>query len=214
MPSLLLAELAQAVWPTRAWRWLSLAFGAAGLLAHTIFLLMQRPTLAMPYGSLLLLAWVLAVFYLYGSIHHRRLAWAVFVLPMVLGLVIFAGQFAPGERNDPPTWLAALTGDRFWGTMHGSLVLFAGVGVCVGAIASVMYLVQAHRLRIKSTGRDSFRLLSLERLETMNRRAISTAFPLLTVGLLLGAALGYQKLGTTGPLVDAESAGHRRLVAR
>lgn len=203
----LLAELAQAVWPSRVWRWMSLTFGSAGLLAHTIFLLTNRPTLAMPYGSLLLLAWVLAVFYLYGSMHHRRLAWAVFVLPLVLGLVIFAGQFAPGELNDPPTWLAALTGHRFWGTMHGSLVLLAGVGVCVGAIASVMYLVQAHRLRIKSTGGDGFRLLSLERLELMNRRAISAAFPLLTVGLLLGAALGYQKLGTTGPWLTPKVLG-------
>src|SRR5262245_14014263 len=84
----LLAELAQAAWPTRAWRWLGIVFGTAGLLAHSIFLYVKRPNLAMPFGSLLLLAWVLAVFYLYGSIHHRRLAWAVFVLPLVLGLVI------------------------------------------------------------------------------------------------------------------------------
>ena len=33
------------------------------------------------------------------------------------------------------------------------------------------------------------RLLSLERLESMNRRAINWAFPLLTVGLLLGVAI-------------------------
>ncbi len=31
------------------------------------------------------------------------------------------------------------------------------------------------------------KLLSLERLERMNRRAVNNAFPLLTVGLLLGA---------------------------
>lgn len=191
----LLAELAQAMWPTRAWRWLSLAFGSAGLLAHSVFLYVKRPTLAMPYGSLLLLAWVLAVFYLYGSIHHRRLAWAVFVLPLVLALVILAGQFAAGESIESLSWMASINGHRFWGSVHGTLVLLAGVGVCVGAIASVMYLVQAHRLRVKSTASGGFRLLSLERLEAMNRRAINAAFPLLTVGLLLGAALGYQKVG-------------------
>ena len=36
---------------------------------------------------MLAVAWVLAVFYLYGSLHHTRLAWAVFVLPVVIGLV-------------------------------------------------------------------------------------------------------------------------------
>jgi ABC-type transport system involved in cytochrome c biogenesis permease subunit len=79
--------------------------------------------------------------------------------------------------------------------------------VCVGAIASVMYLVQSHRLRRKSPGTGGLRLLSLERLETMNRRAISAAFPLLTVGLLVGAALGYQRLGTTGPWLTPKVLG-------
>lgn len=203
----LVTELAQAYWPSKAWRWASLLFGTAGLLAHSIFLLLKRPTLAMPYGSLLLLAWILAVFYLYGSVHHRRLAWAIFVLPVVLGLVILAGQFAPGEPTAPPGWLTALTGQRFWGTLHGTLVLLAGVGVCVGAIASVMYLVQTHRLRMKSPGAGGFRLLSLERLEAMNRRAINAAFPMLTVGLLVGAALGYQMLGSTGPWMTPKVLG-------
>jgi len=203
----LLAELAQAAWPTRAWRWVSLLLGAAGLLAQSIFLYLKRPNLAMPFGSLLLLAWVLAVFYLYGSVHHRRLAWAVFVLPLVLGLVILANQFSPGEPVDPASWLASITSHHFWGTLHGSLVLLAGVGVCVGAIASVMYLVQAHHLRVKSTPSSAFRLLSLERLETMNRRAINAAFPLLTIGLLLGAVLGYQKVGATGPWMTPKVLG-------
>jgi ABC-type transport system involved in cytochrome c biogenesis permease subunit len=49
-----------------------------------------------------------------------------------------------------------------------------------------MYLVQARRLRMKRNPLGGVRLLSLERLEMMNRRAINWAFPLLTVGLLLG----------------------------
>ena len=50
-----------------------------------------------------------------------------------------------------------------------------------------MYLVQARRLRQKLNPFGGVRLLSLERLETMNRRAINWAFPLLTAGLLVGA---------------------------
>src|SRR5207247_867933 len=150
------------------------------------------PTIQSQYGSLLFLAWVLAVFYLYGTIHHRRAAWAVFVLPLVLGLVVLAGYFAPDPGTAPPPWserFAALSGERFWGAIHGVLILLASVGVSVGFLASVMYLMQAHRLRTKTPPAAGMRLLSLERLEEMNRRAVNTAFPLLTVGLLVGVVL-------------------------
>lgn len=185
-------ELARLVRPRPALRAVALLFGFAGLFAHTVFLTAQRPTLQSPYGSLLFLAWVLAVFYLYGTVHHRRFAWAVFVLPLVIGLIVLAGYFAPEPGVTPPPWsdrLAALTGERFWGGVHGVLILLAAVGVSVGFVASVMYLLQARRLRNKVAPFSGLRLLSLERLEEMNRRAVNVAFPLLTVGLIVGVVL-------------------------
>src|SRR4051812_34872506 len=77
-----LLELARIAWPGRGWRVAGVAFGIAGLFAHTVYLAYHEASLAAPYWSLLLLAWVLALFYLYGSL-HRRQAWAVFVLPVV-----------------------------------------------------------------------------------------------------------------------------------
>src|SRR5262249_28789636 len=73
--------------------------------------------------------------------------------------------------------------------VHGVLLLLASVGVCVGFVASVMFLVQARRLKAKMLPGHGLRLLSLERLETMNRRAVLLAFPLLTAGLLVGVGL-------------------------
>ncbi len=140
-----------------------------------------------PIGWMILLAWVLAVFYLYGSIHYRQLAWGVFVLPLVLGLVGLSALAGPRADPLPPA------NDRFWGFLHVSLLLLAAVGVCVGFLASVMYLVQAHRLRTKTTPHHGLRLLSLERLENMNRRAVDLAFPLLTAGLVIGLFLMLQK---------------------
>jgi ABC-type transport system involved in cytochrome c biogenesis permease subunit len=191
--------------PRPVLRLLSLGFGAAGLIAQTLYLGVWRPPLSWQFGWMLLLAWILAIFYLYGTLHHPRRAWGVFVLPLVLGLVGFA---ALSDR--PP-----LDGDRLfdfedknlWGWAHAGLLFLAGVGVSVGFVASLMYLVQAWRLRTKKLPGHGLRLPSLERLEAMNRRAIILAFPLLTAGMLIGAVLLFssadQLAGWTDPRVLA-----------
>lgn len=183
-------ELARLYWPRPLLRPLALAFGVAGFVAHSLYVLVQRPELSSPAGSLLLLAWVLAVFYLYGAVHYRRLAWSVFVLPPLIGVVALADRLARhGGQPAGLSWLRYLSGDHFWGATHGTLLLLAAVGVSVGFVASVMYLVQAARLRAKMLPNRGAKMLSLERLEEMNRRGINAAFPLLSAGLLLGVAL-------------------------
>jgi len=189
----LVLEIIQMFQPRPILRLMGTACGSAGLVAHTLFLLNQPLSLSSQYGSLLFLAWILAVFYLYGSIHHRNRAWAVFVLPVVVGLILLAD--VNPKPSDGPGILAleSLRGERFWRMIHGGLLLLAGVGVCVGFLASVMYLIQAQRLKAKAIPGEGIRLLSLERLEAMNRRAINLAFPLLTGGVIVGVALFAQQ---------------------
>jgi ABC-type transport system involved in cytochrome c biogenesis permease subunit len=176
-------------------RVLSLIFGSAGLLAHTLYIAVQPLSLADRRGSLLFLAWILAVFYAYGSFHHKRVAWGLFALPMVLGLIVLSVVLPPDQnRIEEGGWtrffqILQLHGEKFWGWVHGLLLLFAAVGVCVGCVASIMYLVQVRRLRTKMAPTQGMRMLSLERIEAMNRRAILWAFPFLTAGLLVGVAL-------------------------
>jgi ABC-type transport system involved in cytochrome c biogenesis permease subunit len=185
-----LLELAHLFWPAKGWRVAGLVFGAAGLFAHTAYLLVQQPSPAVPYGSVLLLAWVLALFYFYGTVHHAKQAWAIFVLPVVLGLVaVSRALLTAAPENSTFSAAAWLAGDRFWGAVHGVLILLASVGVSVSFLASVMYLIQARRLRRKVAPGTVVPMLSLERLETMNRRALNVAFPLLTAGLLVGTLL-------------------------
>ncbi len=185
----LVLELTQMLRPSSMARWAGLAFGSAGLLAHTLYLLVQQPPLASPSGSLLLLAWVVAIFYLYGTLHHRKHAWAIFVLPIVLILVVVSAIY-PASASAVSHWF---TGENFWGAVHGSLLLLAAIGVSVACVASVMYLVQTFRLKSKAIPGKGLRLPSLERLVEMNRRAIVWAFPLLTAGLLLGVILLAQR---------------------
>jgi ABC-type transport system involved in cytochrome c biogenesis permease subunit len=184
----LAAELARLRWPRPGLRAGGLLLGGAGLFAHSLFLALRQPTPATAYGGLLVVAWVLAVFYLYGTLHDGKRAWAVFVLPLVSGLVWLAFVLAAGQR-EVPLGLPWESEHRVWGALHGVFVLCAAVGVSVGAVASVMYLIQADRLRRKKNPLGGLKLLSLERLETMNRRAVTIAFPFLTAGLLLGAVL-------------------------
>ena len=80
-------------------RWLTLACTGAGLVAHTAFVAVHPLPLQTSFGSLIFLAWILAVFCLYGSIHHRRLAWGLFVLPLVLGLLALAEVFPEGRGD-------------------------------------------------------------------------------------------------------------------
>ncbi len=122
-----------------------------------------------------------------ASIHYRKLTWGVFVLPLVLGLLGLSALIGPRADPLPPA------NDRFWGFLHVGLLLLGAVGVCVGFLASVMYLVQARRLRNKTPPRWGLRLLSLEKLEQMNRRAVDLAFPLLTGGLVIGLVLMVQQ---------------------
>jgi len=187
-----LAELVHVLRPRPVVRLVAIALGSAGFAAHTIFLGFQRPELTSRYGSLLFLAWIVAVFYLYGSLHHRRIAWGLFVLPLILGLVGLAVLFKHDPSASEGFWLLQLfsfEGEHFWGAVHGVLLLLAAVGTCVGFLASVMYLVHARRLKSKSLPGQGLKLLSLERLEEMNRRAIILAFPLLTAGVVVGMAL-------------------------
>ena len=173
-------------------RIVSLGLGAAGLFAHAVYLIhavyFAVPSLPIgsPTGSLFFLAMILAVFYFYGAMHHRRVTWGLFVLPVVLGLIGLGA--ALNESTGPPVSSAGW--NYFWGVAHGTLLIFSAVGVCVGFIASVMYLVQLRRLQAKLPPGQA--MLSLERLEEMNRNAILASFPLLTAGLLAGLALQVQ----------------------
>lgn len=180
-------ELWHLIQPRPILRYIAIGFGAAGALAHGAYLVGPATSglsLVAPAGSLLLLALILSISYVYGSIHHHRVAWGLFVLPLVLGLVVLAVVFPPPATSDSPGSLwDVFRGERFWGTTHGVLVLLAAVGISVGFVASVMYFVQAHRLKAKLAPSPGMKMLSLERIDAMNRRAVLWSFPLLTAGL-------------------------------
>lgn len=178
----LLGEIGKQFRSEKVLRYVVIVAASAGLIAHTIFLGVHQPSPAKPYGSLLLLAWVLAVFYLYGALQRQPRPWALFILPLLLVLVGMSFAFF-GEGASFGSWFS---GEHFWGRFHGVLLEFAAVGITIAFLASVMYLIQIRRLKKKKILAGRFKLLSLERLEIMQRRCLDVAFPLLTGGILIG----------------------------
>jgi ABC-type transport system involved in cytochrome c biogenesis permease subunit len=126
---------------------LLLGFGAAGLLAHTLYLghrAVAAPAAALSseYDWYLLAAWVLAAVYLYLTLQHQRTAVGLFILPLVLGLIGCA-RFAD-QVPFPQT--RAL---QIWGAIHGGFLLLGMVAVLVGFVAGMMHLLQSYRLKHK-----------------------------------------------------------------
>lgn len=185
-----LLELARLFWPARGWRVASLAFGAAGFIAQCIYIVIHEPSPASPYGSLVWLTFVLAIFYLWGTVHHAKLAWGVFVLPVILILIGLSFILLHADESSPTlNALGWASGERFWAILHGFLILAAAVGVSVSFVFSVMFLIQSRRLRRKMLPGQRVQLFSLERLETKNRLAVNITVPFLTAGLLVGTML-------------------------
>ncbi len=183
--------------PRPIFRLVALGFGAAGLLAHTLYLLNTQMLLASPSASAVVLGWILSIFYLTLTVRRSSVPWGLFVLPILIGLTTLSVVVSAGPKEKQRSllaWMQAPENLKVWPRVHGMFLLGAAVGISVAFFASVMYLIQAARLKAKVPPQQGMKLLSLERLEMMNRRAITWSFPLLTLGLVVAlwlAAQGY-----------------------
>jgi len=200
----LVAELARFVVRSAARWYIAVGLMALGWLVQTAFLAnlaIKNPLILVTtaFESVMLLSWIVALIGLYLIVHSpRKMAVGIFVLPIVLGLVIVAGWFAP-RKSDWLDWGGTIA---FWGSVHGIFLLAGAVSTCVAFFAGLMYLVQMRRLKAKRSSRFGLVLPSLEQSERINRAAITVAFPLLTFGLLIGMILSLSVRGGNG----AESA--------
>jgi ABC-type uncharacterized transport system permease subunit len=204
----LMAELARFVVRSAVRWYVAAGLMTLALLVQTVFLanlVMKSPMAPVgttfgslmllfgtTFGSLMLLSWIVALIGLYLMIRSpKAVAVGIFVLPLVLGLVVSAGWFAPRQSD----WLDWGGTVAFWGTVHGIFLLSGAVFTCVAFFAGLMYLAQMRRLKAKRPSRTGLALPSLEQSERINRAAITIAFPLLSFGLLIGIVLSLAARG-------------------
>lgn len=115
----------------------------------------------------------------------------VFVSPVVLIMMIVAVQSPFGTQI--PTLPPAL--QSYWMAIHVP-VMFVAYGAFANAFAiGLAYLLQERQLKSKKPSHLCYRLPALEELDHLIYQIIWFAFPILTLGILLGARWAYDAWG-------------------
>ncbi len=182
-------ELSQLKQRRVLFRMVSSLFTSAGLVAQTFYLLNRSfrsdnlpPLLSSTHDWLLVLAWIVVLVYLFVSLADSQLATGLVIWPTVLTLVI-AAQFVTASPSQE--W----NSNRGWGMLHASTLVLGTAGVLLGFVLSLLYLWQYRRLKLRQAVSSAVKLPSLELIERLNRWAILTAVPLLTLGVVSGFGL-------------------------
>ena len=191
-----LLEYSRLAFPLRYRGALLIGATAIGWLTHTMFLA-DRLWLDMPAQGVLsswfqwalLVAWGIATLYLWLLLRRPDNAFGTFILPVllaVIGLALGLRNSAPFERD---------TTISLWRTIHAISLLVGTMVITFGLATGLMYLVQSYRLKHKLKSPRSFRLPSLEYLQSLNRICLFVAFAMLSVGLLSGIVLNLNRDG-------------------
>jgi ABC-type uncharacterized transport system permease subunit len=132
-------------------------------------------------GSLNLFVWLVVGTYLIWGCRPRYRLLGLTVMPLAALLFVVArvgGGTSAGAHTDAGTVFLVL---------HVGLVLAAFAGFTLAAALAGLYLWEERRLKRRSADILRLRLPPLQSLESLARRTILVAWPLLTVGLAIGA---------------------------
>ena len=166
-------------------------FAAAGLVAHTIYLMFQAQAglaarhspLSNWYHWCLIAAWILACVYFALALARPKNPMGIFLLPLVLALIGLALRF-PKDQSFPENQAY-----QAWSMIHGMALLLGTSSVLFGFASGIMYLLQSYRLKHKMPPRQGLRLPSLEWLQRVSERSLVVSSFLLAGGLLSGLVL-------------------------
>ena len=202
-------ELSRLFFRARIRTIVNISFAAAGLAAHTLYLIVivrneaaaggNVAPLSSWYDWCLIVSWVVAATYFGLAVRRSENAVGVFLLPLVMALIgvaVLLRGMPPFPREEAVS---------YWRIIHGVALLMGTVAVTLGFAAGVMYLAQSYRLKKKLPPNRGFKLPSLEWLQRINKRSLLFSTALLAVGLISGivlnAASGSGAVPWTDPVV-------------
>ncbi len=135
-----------------------------------------------PYLPLSFLAWSVTGIFLWFEGRHRLTVLGAFLAPLSLLLLVFSGALLRRGDGLQPLF------ESSWFPLHVGLVVLGYAFFALAFIAGVMYLLQERMLKNKHLSALFFRLPSLDSLDLVNHRCLAWGFPLMTLGIITGAA--------------------------
>lgn len=138
----------------------------------------------------ILSAWALAAAYVVFLIRRSETRIGLFVLPLLLTFIGAAIALIGPEKNFDPTARAS-----FWRLTHGIAMTLGTMLVTLGFAMAIMYFVQSWRLKAKLPSRGSFRLPSLEYLQSFGRLCLQWSAACIGFGVVSGVIMNLTQDG-------------------
>ena len=173
------------------------SFGLTGLgfLTHTIALIVRTVEASyIPITSLheamSFFSWALVLAFLLVEYRYRIHVLGSFVLPLTFISLISSAALPMGIKMLDPLLQSA------WLGVHTILAIMGATAFSMAFLAGVMFLLQEWFLKSKRFNSLHYKLPALDLLDTLNYRAISFGFPLLTLGIITGSIWAEYAWGT------------------
>ncbi len=135
-------------------------------------------------------AWCVVGLYLLFQLRYALPSLGAFATPLAVVLLIGAAV-TPGEIASLPPALQS-----GWLPLHVILLFIGNGAFALAAAVSVMYIIQERQLKQKRLGSLFHRLPNIDVLDALNYRCLTVGFPLLTLGIITGAAWAQTAWGT------------------
>jgi len=135
------------------------------------------------YESLIFFSWTIVLIYLILEFRYQQRLIGVFVTPFSF-LAIALTSIIPGVQPQIKPLVPALQSN--WLTIHVTTCFFGYAAFSVSFGISILYLIQQKKM--DREGGASKWLPSLSLLDEINYRSIVIGFPMLTLGIITGAA--------------------------
>jgi cytochrome c-type biogenesis protein CcsB len=134
------------------------------------------------YESLIFFSWCLVAAYLVVTFRNRIPVAGAFTIPIAFILMVAAALMPnKGIEQIPPAL------ESYWLFIHVPLCFMGDALFALAFGSGIMYLIQEKQLKGKKPGAFYYRLPSLEMLDSLNYRALTIGFPLLTLGIITGS---------------------------
>jgi len=162
----------------------SLSITGLGFVTHTVALLARifagdHVPLSSSHDAMSFFSWALVLVFLLVEWRHRIHILGSFMLPLALISLISAAALPQEVPTLEPVLKAV------W--LHVILSILGTVGFAVAFVAGIMYLIQDRLLKSKRFNVLYAKLPPLDFLDYLNQQSIVLGFPLLTMGIIVGA---------------------------